>query len=204
MSLLLASSRRCDSGGMTTDDFPPGSTDGQVWLWDASAGAWVLRVLTAADVGALADDYAPAWGDVTSKPSTYPPESHTHPWGDVTGKPSTYPPESHSHSWASLTGKPFRHQQYSTTVYGNSTATFNPFTSNKSTTLIIARLSRAGSSSVFTVMCVAQRNAPHQLTLDTIVNSSFHYMSTVGTQVIIHNDTNFTHYVTIQVISWDY
>ena len=27
-------------------------------------------------------------------------------WGDVSGKPSTYPPSDHSHSWSSITGKP--------------------------------------------------------------------------------------------------
>jgi hypothetical protein len=55
----------------------------------------------------------PTWGEVTGKPSTFSPESHTHAWGDVTGvpaytirwatwsevtgKPSTFPPESHTH-----------------------------------------------------------------------------------------------------------
>ena len=27
-------------------------------------------------------------------------------WGEVSGKPSTYPPSDHSHSWSSITGKP--------------------------------------------------------------------------------------------------
>ena len=27
-------------------------------------------------------------------------------WGDISGKPSAYPPESHSHSWGSITSKP--------------------------------------------------------------------------------------------------
>ena len=30
-------------------------------------------------------EHPPAWGDVTSKPSTFPPESHTHTWGDIVG-----------------------------------------------------------------------------------------------------------------------
>lgn len=28
---------------------------------------------------------APAWGDVTGKPSTFPPAGHTHDTGDITG-----------------------------------------------------------------------------------------------------------------------
>lgn len=37
------------------------------------------------------------WGDVTGKPSSYPPGSHVHAWGDVTGRPASYPPSDHSH-----------------------------------------------------------------------------------------------------------
>ena len=33
---------------------------------------------TAADVGARPDSWYPAWNDVTGKPSTYPPSTHTH------------------------------------------------------------------------------------------------------------------------------
>lgn len=41
-------------------------------------GATGAVVLDAAAVGALADDYAPEWSDVTGKPSTFPPSSHDH------------------------------------------------------------------------------------------------------------------------------
>jgi hypothetical protein len=69
-------------------------------------------------------NWVPAWTDVTGKPSTYPPSTHTHPyrpdtwvpaWTDVTGKPSTYPPSTHTHpyrpdtwvpAWTDVTGKP--------------------------------------------------------------------------------------------------
>ena len=77
-----------------------------------------------------------AWGNVSGKPSTYPPSGHTHTkdqvglgnvdntadsaksvkyatsagsansvaWGNVSGKPSTYPPSSHTHSYLPLSG----------------------------------------------------------------------------------------------------
>lgn len=59
-----------------------------------------------------------AWGDITGKPSTFPPSAHTHPWTEITGKPTTFPPESHTHTksqitdfahthpWSEITGKP--------------------------------------------------------------------------------------------------
>jgi hypothetical protein len=62
------------------------------------------------------------WDGVQNKPSTYPPDSHTHDdryytetelntsgaggqvhWNNVTNKPSTYPPSTHSHSASDIT-----------------------------------------------------------------------------------------------------
>jgi len=58
-----------------------------------------------------------AWADITGKPSTFPPDTHTHPvseiqdfvssvqslltWSSVTGKPSTFTPSAHAASHAS-------------------------------------------------------------------------------------------------------
>ena len=77
-----------------------------------------------------------AWEDVTNKPETFAPATHSHAWEDVTGKPATFAPtigktattakagdyvptyaeitgkpatfapETHSHDWAEITGKP--------------------------------------------------------------------------------------------------
>lgn len=63
-----------------------------------------------------------AWTDVTGKPSSFPPASHTHPisqvdglqdaldsklgsvaWGDVSGKPASFPPSAHTHAIADVT-----------------------------------------------------------------------------------------------------
>lgn len=49
------------------------------------------------------DTHTHAFADITSKPSTYPPDSHTHPWSDVTSKPSTFPPDSHTHTASEIT-----------------------------------------------------------------------------------------------------
>ena len=35
---------------------------------------------TAAEVGAAPKSHRHAWGEVTGKPTTYPPEAHTHPY----------------------------------------------------------------------------------------------------------------------------
>jgi hypothetical protein len=48
----------------------------------------------------------PDWGDITNKPSVFPPETHGHAWGEITGKPSVFPPETHGHAWGEITGKP--------------------------------------------------------------------------------------------------
>jgi hypothetical protein len=47
-----------------------------------------------------------AWGDITGKPTTFPPSTHTHAWADITGKPTTFTPSAHSHSWSEVTDKP--------------------------------------------------------------------------------------------------
>jgi hypothetical protein len=162
MSLLLASSRRCDGGGMTTDDFPPGSADGQVWLWDASAGEWALRVLTAADVGALPDSYAPAWGDVTGKPSTYPPSSHSHSYASLSSKPFTY-----STFWAYFTG-----------------LTWNFYTFGAGdphgTTLFILHLRIGSANNYLGMFVVATWDGNSKLSVQTAAAPSGYYVTVVS------------------------
>lgn len=38
------------------------------------------------------------WANVLSKPTTFPPSTHTHGWTEITGKPTTFAPSSHDHS----------------------------------------------------------------------------------------------------------
>ena len=44
--------------------------------------------LTASDVGAVPESYIPAWGDISGKPSSYPPSSHKHDWDDIKNPPN--------------------------------------------------------------------------------------------------------------------
>lgn len=46
------------------------------------------------------------WSEITGKPSTFTPATHTHLWTDITDKPSTFAPSAHSHSWSEITSKP--------------------------------------------------------------------------------------------------
>ena len=47
-----------------------------------------------------------SWGNVTGKPSTFPPNAHTHGWSTVTGKPELFPPTEHIHAWDNIASKP--------------------------------------------------------------------------------------------------
>lgn len=46
------------------------------------------------------------WSEITGKPSTFTPATHTHLWADITDKPSTFAPSAHTHSWSEITDKP--------------------------------------------------------------------------------------------------
>lgn len=85
-------------------DFPNSPTNGQTWpsanpthFWSSTLGAWLLIPVEPLD---------PDWDDVQNKPSTFPPDSHSHAWSAITDKPSTFTPEAHTHLWADITDKP--------------------------------------------------------------------------------------------------
>ena len=44
------------------------------------------------------------WAEITSKPETFTPETHSHAWAEITGKPETFAPETHTHTIADVTG----------------------------------------------------------------------------------------------------
>ncbi|QLF83533.1 minor tail protein [Gordonia phage RedWattleHog] len=46
---------------------------------------------------AKAGNYVPAWTEITSKPSTFPPDAHSHAWNEITSKPTTFAPTAHTH-----------------------------------------------------------------------------------------------------------
>ena len=58
-----------------------------------------------------------AWADVTGKPTTFAPTTHSHAWADITGKPATFAPTigktattakagDYVPTWSEITGKP--------------------------------------------------------------------------------------------------
>ena len=58
-----------------------------------------------------------AWADVTGKPTTFAPTTHSHAWADITGKPATFAPTigktettakagNYVPTYAEITGKP--------------------------------------------------------------------------------------------------
>ena len=48
-----------------------------------------------------------SWTDVLLKPSTFPPETHSHVWTDITDRPTQMAPTAHQHDWGTgITNKP--------------------------------------------------------------------------------------------------
>jgi hypothetical protein len=44
------------------------------------------------------------WADVTDKPTTFAPSSHSHSWTEITSKPTTFAPSAHTHAISEVTG----------------------------------------------------------------------------------------------------
>lgn len=76
---------------------------------DANWSEWKTLAFTddkPATAGTADTAKSVAWDDVTGKPSTFTPATHSHAWGDVTGKPSTFAPSAHKHVKADITDFP--------------------------------------------------------------------------------------------------
>ncbi|MGV7078506.1 pyocin knob domain-containing protein [Testudinibacter sp. P80/BLE/0925] len=57
------------------------------------------------------DITATAWSEVTGKPATFAPSSHSHPWSQVTGAPAT---ATRWPAWGEVTGKPVQATRWPT------------------------------------------------------------------------------------------
>jgi hypothetical protein len=55
-----------------TDVTAPSPSEGQALVWDSTTSKWINEAIP-----------APAWADVTGKPTTFAPSAHTHPATDV-------------------------------------------------------------------------------------------------------------------------
>ena len=68
--------------GNGNSHLPSGGATGQFIKWlSAGVGQWASIT----------------WNDITGKPSTFPPSSHTQDWSTITGKPSSFTPSTHTH-----------------------------------------------------------------------------------------------------------
>lgn len=120
---LIGAGTGSGTGSVTSNDITDASTVGKGVLTAASASA--ARTILGAGTSSLAlgttagtaksGDYVPAWGEVTGKPSTFPPTigttsttakagDYVPAWTEVTNKPSTFPPATHTHPAADVTG----------------------------------------------------------------------------------------------------
>lgn len=82
------------SAGISDLELPP---------YDISEANMFLKVQPD---GSALDWAAIDWISIGNKPSTFPPNSHTHGWTAITDKPSTFPPSAHTHGWTAITDKP--------------------------------------------------------------------------------------------------
>ena len=56
--------------------------------------------------GNAATASAVAWTNITGKPSTFSPSSHSHSWDSITEKPTSFTPTDHDQAWSTITDKP--------------------------------------------------------------------------------------------------
>jgi hypothetical protein len=68
---------------------------------------WMSPLRTAQAIAALTEDGVSSWNDLTDKPETFPPASHTHPQSDITGLDNALLGKaaiSHTHPQSDITG----------------------------------------------------------------------------------------------------
>ncbi|QIG60717.1 tail fiber protein [Vibrio phage VPT02] len=78
-----------------------GEQDGE---WTTSEKVYTTaQKPTAAEVGAHPNSWKPSWNDVSSKPAQ---ATRWPKWGEISDKPGTMPPDTHTHPWSQITGIP--------------------------------------------------------------------------------------------------
>jgi hypothetical protein len=88
------------------------NTDTTVWeFWNGTAWTNLTQSVDWASLSNKPSTFPPDahshdWASVTGKPTTFTPSSHTHDWSQIVNEPTTFPPSTHSHSWSSITSKP--------------------------------------------------------------------------------------------------
>ena len=112
---------------------------------------------------AKAGDYAPAWGEITSKPTTFAPSAHTHVWADLTDKPTTFAPIIGSGAAQAVAGNdprltdarvPLTHNQAASTI-------------SDSTTIGRGVLTAADAAAVRTLLGITSGSDPNLVNVKT-------------------------------------
>lgn len=104
---------------------PPGGVDGVLYIDGAAIMPGVLTLGTGLSItsGVLnaAVSGAPAWTDVTGKP-TFAPVATSGAYADLSGIPSTFAPSAHTQAWATITSTPTTLASYGITDAATSVA----------------------------------------------------------------------------------
>ncbi|WP_434222571.1 hypothetical protein ACOKW7_08675 [Limnospira platensis CENA597] len=82
--------------GQSTDDLPEGEVN--LYLTNERIQAVIDSNTNLVKLTQL------TWNNITNKPGTFPPSTHSHSWTEITSKPTTFTPSSHTHTIANVTG----------------------------------------------------------------------------------------------------
>ncbi|BAI91691.1 hypothetical protein [Limnospira platensis] len=82
--------------GQSTDDLPEGEVN--LYLTNERIQAVIDSNTNLVKLTQL------TWNNITNKPGTFPPSTHSHSWTEITSKPSTFTPSEHTHTIANVTG----------------------------------------------------------------------------------------------------
>jgi hypothetical protein len=85
---------------------PQNSTGGYTPPSGGGGGSTAWGDITGKPLTFNPSSHSHSWSEITSKPTEFTPSAHSHDWAEITGKPSTFTPATHSHAWADITGKP--------------------------------------------------------------------------------------------------
>lgn len=80
-----------DKGYITTKDAPAGTLP-------TDANFYMLLYNNTINLGSI------TWDELTGKPATFPPTSHTQAWSTITSRPTEFPPSAHTHPIEQVNG----------------------------------------------------------------------------------------------------
>jgi hypothetical protein len=92
-------SRRYTDSGDVAQDIPSLKASQAEAVAGTDNTKWMTPLRTFQAIAAyLASSFQVTWAMISGKPSTFPPDSHTHTWSELLGKPAVFPPQAHAHT----------------------------------------------------------------------------------------------------------